>query len=292
MIYLDDGFFAHPKVIAAGGEATLLYLKALGWLKQQGSTDGRIPTVVLPVLAPDLKGKPVTGRPLTALAARLVDVALWDQEGPAHWVCHGYVERNQKAINKSEQARAAARQRHAKQQAPPKQPQSDRISETDADADAESMRTQNGESCVRNAVPVSQPTAHSPQPTSTAHGVGVSKSRGSSTSVTANGANPGTADAETQPTDGADGWGDPEATGPDESPDDRLRRRDLAIRWRDTLDAHGVNATLVACNRTVAEALHAADARIIDEQIGWLAEATDPPRTPAVLLTAIRRMVR
>jgi hypothetical protein len=159
VIYLDDGFFAHPKVIAAGDEATMLYLRGLGWLKQQGSTDGRIPKIVLPVIAPNAKGKPITGRTLTGLTDRLVDVVMWHDDD-THWTVHGYVERNQKAIDKSQQARDAARKRHANAQRTQKRPQSERISETDADADA---------SAVRSLCHSPQPTdtAHSPQPTDT-----------------------------------------------------------------------------------------------------------------------------
>lgn len=157
MIFLDDGFFQHPKVFAAGGDATLVYLQGLGWLKQQRSTDGRIPKVVLPILCPLARG---SGPPL---AGRLVEVRLWHDEGD-HWLCHGYVERNAKAIAKSEQARGAANARHAAAEKKASKRIADAPPERcvrNADADADAMRTLS----ERNAVSVSQSTVHSPQGT-------------------------------------------------------------------------------------------------------------------------------
>lgn len=139
MIFLEDGFFDHDKVIATGDDdAVLVYLKGLAWLKQQGSTDGRIPKVVLPRLAPVHKGRALPGAPS---AARLTDVQLWHDQD-THWLVHGYAERNAKAIAKSEQARAAALTRHANAEQRQKRTHSGRKSETPADADATAMRTQ------------------------------------------------------------------------------------------------------------------------------------------------------
>lgn len=142
MIFLEDAFFDHRKVIAAGDDAVMLYLKGLGWLKQQRSTDGRIPLHVVPRLAPIIRDKAV---PTDPLRQRLVAVELWEDDG-TEVVCHGYVERNQKAIRKSEQAKGAARKRHEKAAATPPgegpfalrthlRPQSERTSERTADAD-------------------------------------------------------------------------------------------------------------------------------------------------------------
>jgi len=109
---------------------------------------------------------------------------------------------------------------------------------------------------------------------------GNSSSRGSKTGEGE--PTPGTADAERL---GPDGWGNPEATGPNESPDGKMRRRNLALRLKDATSY----PDLLECNRVVAETLGRVDWRIVDEQIGWLMEADDPPRKPAALLAAVHR---
>ncbi len=157
MIYLDDGFFDHRKVIAAGDDAAILYLKLLGWLKQQRSDDGRIPAHVVPRHPVIVGGKAL---PLDPLVARLVAHGLWEVDGD-DYLCHDYAERNEKAIRKSKQATTAARKRHA-------------------DADANAMRTQerphaNGAADAAAYNPRS--TSHSPHPP------GVAKSSSSSRPV-------------------------------------------------------------------------------------------------------------
>lgn len=109
MIYLDDGFFDHRKVIAAGDDAAILYLKLLGWLKQQRSDDGRIPAYVVPRHPVIIGGKALAQ---DRLVAALVQHGLWVVDGD-DYLCHGYAERNEKAIRKSKQAATAARKRHA-----------------------------------------------------------------------------------------------------------------------------------------------------------------------------------
>lgn len=147
MIYLDDAFFTHSKVTAVGDDAAILYLKGLGWLKQHRSTDGRIPLHVIPRIAPIIRDRPL---PTDPLRDRLVAVALWESE-QGHVVCHGYVEFNQKAIHKSEQARNAARKRHALA--------AERASEQSADA----VRTHSERSSERSSD--AHATVHSPQST-------------------------------------------------------------------------------------------------------------------------------
>lgn len=155
MIYLDDGFFDHRKVIAAGDDAAILYMKLLGWLKQQRSDDGRIPAHVVPRHPVIINGKAVNQVPLVA---RLVEHGLWERDA-AGFVCHGYTERNEKAIRKSKQAASAARKRYA-------------------DADASALRTQ--ERTQGDGDADAGAYIHNPQPQPQPHPPGVAKSSSSS----------------------------------------------------------------------------------------------------------------
>lgn len=80
---LDDGFWAHPKVMAAGLAATGLYVKALAWCSQY-LTDGRIPKTSVPLLLSGESPK---------LCARLLEAGLWHEDGDA-WVMPHYLDYN------------------------------------------------------------------------------------------------------------------------------------------------------------------------------------------------------
>lgn len=71
-VKVDDQFFRHPKVLAAGRDARDLYLVGLCYCAQ-GLTDGFIPSQALRVLAAEAEID--TG---PASAARLVETGLWE----------------------------------------------------------------------------------------------------------------------------------------------------------------------------------------------------------------------
>lgn len=104
-VYLDDGFPDHEKVADAGGDAAWLYVCGMCYVNRN-LTGGRIPKSVVARLS-DRK------RPL-ALAARLVEVNLWEDDG-THFVIHNYGVRNASAEKKRqarvEKARKAAEAR-------------------------------------------------------------------------------------------------------------------------------------------------------------------------------------
>lgn len=107
MIYLEDSFLDHPKMIAIGDEGVMMWLRGLKWLKEQRSTDGRIPKVVVPRLAPVIKCRAL---PTGPIVERLIAAGTWHDEGDAV-VVHGYVERNEASIHRSEVGRENARKR-------------------------------------------------------------------------------------------------------------------------------------------------------------------------------------
>ena len=76
---VDDGFWAHPKVLMLSPEAGWLWLRAGSWSAQQ-LTDGFIPRAVDQLLGDD-----------GTLAAQLVDVGLWEVL-PDGWAFHGWDE--------------------------------------------------------------------------------------------------------------------------------------------------------------------------------------------------------
>lgn len=105
-IKLDDQFFMHPKVIAAGRDARDLYLAGLSYAAGQ-LTDGRLPGGALPLIAA-MAG--VGEAP--ALAERLLDVGLWE-ETDGGWLIHDYLEYNPSGdeVRAVRMARAQAGQR-------------------------------------------------------------------------------------------------------------------------------------------------------------------------------------
>ena len=84
MLYLDDHFPEHPKVASAGGDAAWLWISAACWVKRH-KAGGRIPRAVLPQLT--------DRRAPLKLAARLVDVGLWYEDG-ADFVFHEWQVHN------------------------------------------------------------------------------------------------------------------------------------------------------------------------------------------------------
>lgn len=125
-VKLDDGFFLHPKAIAAGRDARDVYLAALCWSNQQ-MTDGIIPAHTLPLIAA-LAGV----ADYDAAASRLVEVQLWHNHVDG-WEIHGFLERQQAREQREEwlkrdrERKKAARDAKKAQQVPEiVQPESER----------------------------------------------------------------------------------------------------------------------------------------------------------------------
>lgn len=111
MIYLEDAFMDHPKMVAAGDEGILMWLRGIQWLKEQRSHDGRIPkAVVHRHCVPVIRGKPLPSEPIMR---RLIEVGSWHDEGNSV-VVHGYTERNESSIRRSEAGRRNAEKRWEK----------------------------------------------------------------------------------------------------------------------------------------------------------------------------------
>jgi len=84
---IDDQFFMHPKVIAAGRDARDLYLAALTYAGAQ-LTDGFIPDGALPLV-----GAMAQVPEVPACVERLVEVGLWEPTDGGHMI-HDYLEYN------------------------------------------------------------------------------------------------------------------------------------------------------------------------------------------------------
>ena len=97
-VYLDDQFPDHPKVVQAGGDAAWLFVCGLAYCKRYG-TEGAIPK---PQVA-RLSDRRQPGK----LAARLVDVGLWDDLGD-QWQVHDWCEWNKPQASRTEAAKKAA----------------------------------------------------------------------------------------------------------------------------------------------------------------------------------------
>jgi len=108
-VRIDDGFPGHPKVLKAGGDAAWLHVCALAYCNHY-LTDGFIPTAMLSRLS-DRK------RP-TALAARLVEVGLWE-EAQTGWQIHDFLEyQSSKASVEAERLKARERMANARASSP------------------------------------------------------------------------------------------------------------------------------------------------------------------------------
>jgi hypothetical protein len=88
---LDDCFFRHPKVIAAGRDARDLYLAGLCYCGA-GLTDGVIPAGALRILGADVD----IDDPKAAVTT-LVRVGLWEMIESGEYRVHDYLEYNPSA---------------------------------------------------------------------------------------------------------------------------------------------------------------------------------------------------
>lgn len=96
-VYLDDSFPEHAKIIAAGGDAVLLWVYGLAYCNRR-LTEGRIPKAYVPQLTD--RRKPLE------LAAKLVKVGLWLEDGD-HYRVHDYDKWNHSATAKAKAKKAA-----------------------------------------------------------------------------------------------------------------------------------------------------------------------------------------
>jgi hypothetical protein len=109
-VKLDDGFFRHPKVLAAGRDARELYVAGLCYCGS-GLTDGRIPAGAVRVL-----GAEVEIDQAMSAADRLVSVGLWERDG-SDFVVHDYLEYqpSKERVLATREARTEAGRRGGKQ---------------------------------------------------------------------------------------------------------------------------------------------------------------------------------
>lgn len=84
-IKLDDQFFAHPKIRAAGATAVLLHLAGLTYCGRY-KTDGRVPKSAVTLIAVEAFAKP-------GAVTRLVDVGLWHDLGDEFEI-HDFLDYN------------------------------------------------------------------------------------------------------------------------------------------------------------------------------------------------------
>ncbi len=106
-VKLDDGFYLHPKAIAAGRDGRDIFVTALCWSNQQ-MTDGVIPAHTLPLIAA-LAGV----ADYDTAASRLVEVGLWHNHVEG-WEIHQFLESQQSREQREEWLR---RDRERKQAA-------------------------------------------------------------------------------------------------------------------------------------------------------------------------------
>lgn len=134
--YVDDRFPEHPKVLLAGGDAGWLWLCGYSYVNRN-LTDGFIPKAAVPRLS-DRKNP-------TKLAARLVEVGLWEDKGDSYYM-HDYDQFNQtakdavqKKAQRSEKARRAAEARWSNRDAQPPDEHQASNAQAVPDADATGM---------------------------------------------------------------------------------------------------------------------------------------------------------
>jgi hypothetical protein len=112
-VKLDDGFFRNPKTIAAGPQATLLYLAGLCYC-QAGLTDGVIASDAMGLLAAEARVPD-----WEPIADRLVAIGLWERRSGGYQV-HDYLEYNPPAEQvKRDREAAAERMRRLRSGEPP-----------------------------------------------------------------------------------------------------------------------------------------------------------------------------
>ena len=101
-VLLDDQIAAHPKVLKAGAEAAWMWACAIAYCNRQ-LTDGLVPAEALPTMG-TFKTAPAK------LAARLVDVGLFERDGDGYRV-HDYLAHNpDKGTVQARRAASSARQ--------------------------------------------------------------------------------------------------------------------------------------------------------------------------------------
>lgn len=106
-VKLDDGFFLHPKAVAAGRDGRDLFLTALCWSNQQ-MTDGVVPAHTLPIISA-LSGV----ADYDQAASRLVEVGLWETHVDG-WAVHDFLGFQQ---SRSEREEWLAKDRERKRRA-------------------------------------------------------------------------------------------------------------------------------------------------------------------------------
>lgn len=130
--YVDDRFPEHPKAIAAGEEASYLFICGLAYVRRNTVTT--IPKALAHRLVTKNGAR---------LARRLCEVNLWHDRGD-HYEIHDYKTRNAKQLAKSEQAKQAADIRWKKYAA----------EQQSSSADAMRTHMQTQSECSADAMPV------------------------------------------------------------------------------------------------------------------------------------------
>jgi hypothetical protein len=100
---LDDSFHSHPKVIAAGNEATGLFVRC-GTYAAEHLTDGFIRKDVALLYGSD------------ALAATLVKATLWHRTRGG-WMIHDYLDYNPSAEQVKQERKAASERQKRRREA-------------------------------------------------------------------------------------------------------------------------------------------------------------------------------
>ena len=147
-VKIDDQFFMHPKVVAAGRDARDLYLAALTYTAAQ-LTDGFVPLGALP-LAAAMAGVPDA----TDLAAVLVRVRLWETTDGGYRI-HDYHDYNPTSdeVRGAREARSRAGRRGGRASAASK-----------IEANAQANGQANGEQTLKQMVKQTPTPSPSPSP--------------------------------------------------------------------------------------------------------------------------------
>ena len=80
---IDDDFYSHPKIIEAGAEAVGFHVMAMSYCARY-TLDGHVPPAWFNQLA---------GKRARAVAAKLIEVGLWDDNG-VDWIIHDWLAYN------------------------------------------------------------------------------------------------------------------------------------------------------------------------------------------------------
>lgn len=134
-IKLDDGFFRHPKAIAAGRDGRLMFIASLCYCGS-GLTDGFVPAGALALLAAETG----VGKPKDAAAA-LVGAGLWEPCDGGYLV-HDYLDYNTSS-GKVQAERSAARERMQRKRSSDVRPNKPRTSPEVRQPETEEKQKQN-----------------------------------------------------------------------------------------------------------------------------------------------------